>query len=257
MIVGIGHLLSAAPELPSLAERVRLVLRDIDPADPAIAIWVPGTSEHHIDPQFLNAASKRLPGLHVTMIPYEATWRLSTSVPDGAAVLRGVIEGLRKRGDRRPILLAGESQGAWVISSVMSDRKMAREVTRAAIWGHPAAAPQHFGRKGTVREVNNPTDVISMSLGGQANSVVHNVEQISRLDIIRGVGGLAGFAVKRPDIVKALVSQWLWAFPVVGRGKVDPHKYSDDFEHGAAFLATGMGKQPTTPARARRARLQP
>jgi hypothetical protein len=241
IVTGLQHFLHNGPQLPSVQARIDMVLRDIDAHDRAIVIWVPGTSEYFIKPSFLKAAKRHLPGLGVTMIPYEGTWRLSSSVPDGTAVLAGVIRELRRRGDKRPIVLAGESQGAWIISNVLADPTLAREVARAALWGHPAAAEhQKFGLPGQVREVNNPDDLITMPLDENASKVLESVEQLSRMRVLTGVAGLAQFALQRPEVVGRLATQWMWAVPVVGKSHEDPHNYTKDFWRGARFLAQAI-----------------
>ena len=240
MLDGPKNLLHDPPALPSVAERVRMVVADLDLSSPALTIWVPGTSEYWIKQRFLDELRMKVPGSHVTMVPYEATWRFSTSVPDGVAVLRGVLDELRRRVPGRPVFLAGESQGAWIISTVLADPAYAAMVTRAALWGHPAAAPQQFGRPGQVREVNSPGDIVTMELGERPGEVLAAVEQLSRRNFGTGLARLAGYAVQRPDMLVKLLKFWSFALPVIGKGKKNDHDYDDDFANGVLHLLGGL-----------------
>lgn len=240
MIEGPQHLLREGPPLPSVAERVRQVVEDLDLTAPVVTIWVPGTSEYWIKQRFLDELHAVAPGAHVSMIPYEATWRFSTSVPDGVAVLRGVLEEVRRRAPGKPVFLAGESQGAWIISKVLTDPAAARQVTRTALWGHPAAAPQQFGRAGAVREVNAPGDIVTMELGDDPGKVLAAVEQLSRRNFGTGLAQLAGYAVQRPDMLFKLLKFWSFALPVVGKGRKNEHDYEDDVPNGIRFLLGGL-----------------
>ncbi len=237
---GIEHLFHDPPALPSVAERIRLILADIDWSAPAIVIWIPGTSEYWIKQRFLDELGAKVRGAHVTMVPYESTWRFSTSVPDGESVLRGVLEEIRRRAPGRPVLLAGESQGAWIISRVLTDPELAKVVTRAAIWGHPAAAPQQFGRPGQVREVNAPGDIVTVELGERPAEVLAGVEQLSKKHFGRGLATLAAYAVQRPDMLVRLLRFWSFALPIVGKGRRNEHDYDDDVVNGVQHLLDGL-----------------
>ena len=240
IVEGPQHLFHDPPPLPSVQDRIRLVLADIDLSAPAIVIWVPGSSEYWIKQRFLDELHADLPRADVTMIPYEATWRFSHSVPDGAAVLSGVLAELRRRAPGRPVLLAGESQGAWVISTVLQDPAAAAQVTRTSIWGHPAAAPQEFGRPGTVRETNSPSDIVTIPLGPDPGRVIQGVEALSSKHFATGLAILGSYAVQRPDMVVKLLRAISFAIPVIGGEQRNAHDYDDDLGNGVAFLLAGL-----------------
>lgn len=250
MLEGPQHLLHDPPPLPSVDERVQMIIDDIDWSAPAITIWVPGTSEYWIKQRFLDELHRQAPGAHVTMVPYQATWRFSTSVPDGMAVLKGVLREIARRAPGRPVFLAGESQGSWVISATLTDPEFAKQVTRTSIWGHPAAAPQEFGRAGAVRETNNPADIVTMKLGDNPAAVLAAVEQLSLRNFGVGLSRLAAYAVQRPDMLMKLLEFWSFALPIVGKGKQNAHDYDDDIVHGVDFLLEGL--DPRTRAAYRR-----
>lgn len=240
MIDGPKNLLHEPPPLPSVAERVKMVVDDLDWNAPALTIWVPGTSEYWIKQRFIDELHLAAPGSHVTMIPYESTWRFSTSVPDGVAVLAGVLDEIRRRAPGKPVFLSGESQGAWIISAVLASATYAKVVTRAALWGHPAAAPQKFGRPGQVREVNSPGDIVTMELGENPGEVLAAVEQLSRRNFGTGLARIAGYAVQRPDMLAKLIKFWSFALPVIGKGKKNDHDYDDDLANGIQHLLGGL-----------------
>lgn len=246
LVDGPRNLVHDPPPLPSVAERISMVCEDLDWDAPALTIWVPGTSEYWIKQRFLDEMHRVAPTAHVTMVPYEATWRFSTSVPDGVAVLTGVLREIHRRRPTVAVLLAGESQGAWIISAVLTDPKLTKIVTRAALWGHPAAAPQRFGRSGQVREVNSPGDIVTMEIGEDPAEVLAAVEHLSRRRFGTGLSRLVGYAVQRPDMLLNLVKFWSFALPVVGRGRMSDHDYEDDMASGIRHLLDGL--DPTTRA---------
>lgn len=243
MLEGPQHLLRDPPPLPSVEQRVEMILADLDWDAPALTIWVPGTSEYWIKQRFLDELHLAAPGAHVTMIPYESTWRFSTSVPDGAAVLRGVLDAIRKRAPGRPVFLAGESQGAWIISTVLADPAFAKLVTRAALWGRPAAAPQTFGLPGQVREVNAPGDIVTMELGDNPAEVLAAVEQLARRNVGTGLVRISGYAVRRPYMLVKLLKFWSFALPIVGNGQKSEHDYDDDIAGGVQHLLGGLTRR--------------
>lgn len=238
---GPQHFFHEPPALPSVADRVRMILADIDWSSPVITIWVPGTSEYWIKQRFLDELHAVAPGAHVSMVPYEATWRFSTSVPDGVAVLQAVLDEIARRKPRRPVLLAGESQGAWVISQVLTRPKYAKLATRTSLWGHPAAAPQTFGRAGSVREVNHPGDIVTLDLGDDAREVMAAVEQLSRKHYATALAKLSGYVVQNPKLLVQLLKFWSFAVPMPGRKPTDnAHDYDDDVATGIGFLLEGL-----------------
>jgi hypothetical protein len=250
LLGGAQHLFNNAPPLPSVAERVAAIVKQIDFSAPAVTIWVPGTNEYWNKQAVLDAAAGAMPGARVVPIVYQSTWKFSDSVPDGEAVLRGVLDEVAKR--RRPgqkVLVAGESQGAWVISNVLADPRYATIVTRAALFGHPGIADHHFEDPhgplaDKVREWNNPTDVVTADLGSHAESVERGIEQFSRLHLLRGVSLLGAFAVQRPEIVVEMLKGQLHRVPLIGDKFHDPHVYEHDFRAGAEFLAAAPDVAP-------------
>ena len=107
-----------------------------------IILWVPGTSNHSINTAFQQA----LPlGMKAGLVDYEASWDLPRSVQDGVHQLEMALHHAymkKKRGQK--IVLAGESQGAWVIAQTLSNRNYNHLVDKVVLLGLPGIAPTKF-----------------------------------------------------------------------------------------------------------------
>lgn len=214
--------------LPTPVERARAVVDAIDWSLDTIVLWVPGTSEHGIADD-VAAAFRRRRIRGAVAVPYQATWRLVDSVPDGEATLRAVLDLVRAR--RRPgqrIVLLGQSQGAWIISSVLRDPNHARGIHRVGLVAHPALAPAHsHGTTGpsdrlgpSVREFNDPDDLVTRDLGPNARAALGIVDAFARLDLGRAFGGALKVIVKDPALLQALVASQLFRV----KGTDNPHE---------------------------------
>ena len=240
LVAALKAIMADPPKLRSVAERVAAILAQIPPGDQRVAIWVRGTSDRDIKPEVKAAFDAELAGEPVLQVDYEASWRFDDSVPDGAAVLRGVLEALAKRRPRPQVLIAGESQGAWVISTVLQDPALAQVVTRAVLWGAPAAAPVDFadGHDPRIREFNNPADIVTMDLGEGANAkLVGAIDEFARRNVVGGLLPIVGYALTHPWVLARLVRAQLWRVPLLGAAFPSPHGY--DFLAGVRFLRTG------------------
>jgi hypothetical protein len=232
--------------LPTPAERARAVLDSIDWSQPLVVIWVPGTSGQDV-PEHVARMLRAAGGPRATMLPYQATWRLRDSVPDGEATLRALLElvAARKRPGQRVVLL-GESQGAWVISSVLRDPRLAKLIDRASLVAHPAMSPAHVHeststperlRSGTIREFNGTTDVVTREVGRSAEAAIDIVDSFARLDVGRALRRMLGVVVTNPGLVQALVASQVFRF----KGETNPH---DSTNHMADAIAWILGREP-------------
>jgi hypothetical protein len=215
--------------LPEPAIRARAVVESIDWSRPVIVVWIPGTSGRDV-PEHVAESLQRRGGHAAVAMPYEATWRLRESVPDGEATLRELLPLLaarRRRGQR--IVLLGESQGAWIISSIMRDPALGRIVDRAGLVAHPAMAPAHAHEATSdeivrldarVREFNAHDDVVTRDVGDSADAVLEVVDSFARLEIGRALAKALGVAVTNPALVQALVASQLFRL----RGEDNPHE---------------------------------
>lgn len=235
--------------LPSPEARARAVVEALDWSQPLVAIWVPGTNEHAIADD-VAAAFTRARLTNVAHVPYQATWRLSESVPDGEATLRAVLELARRR--LRPgqkLVLLGQSQGAWVISSILRDPAHARLVHRAALVAHPALAPAHAHDTAVpsqrldrgVREFNEPTDVVTRDLGRSGPAALQVVDSFARLEVGRALAGALGVAVRDPGVLQALVASQLFRL----RGQVNPHESGGLLDEALRWALAGGARDST------------
>lgn len=226
--------------LPSPADRAQAVIDEIDWSLPTIVLWMPGTSERGVAEDVATVLDgKRRP--RAVAVPYQATWRLADSVPDGEATLRAVLERVRAR--LRPgqkVVLLGQSQGAWIISSVLLEPKYARIVHRVGLVAHPSLAPAHghdttvptarLGRK--VREFNADSDVVTKDLGRSGPAALSVVDSFARLEVGRAFVGALGIAVRDPGVLQALIASQLFRL----RGGINPHESGSLLEQAVDWV---------------------
>ena len=241
----IDSLFVPPPPLPSPETRAQALAASIDWSQQTIVVWVPGTSDHEV-PTHVADRIRKAGGPAAYAMLYQATWRLRDSVPDGEATLRAFMELVAKR--RRPgqrIVLIGESQGAWVISSIMRDPALAKHVFRASLVAHPSMAPAHVHESTStderltaakVREFNGETDVVTREVGESAETAIDVVDSFARLDVGRALGRAAKILVTNPGLIQALVASQLFRL----RGQSNPHSSSDLMTDAVTWV---LGKQ--------------
>ena len=227
--------------LPSPADRARALVEAIDWSQPTIVIWVPGTNDHDV-PEHVRARLQAAGGPDAYTLDYISTWQLRTSVPDGEAALRELLRLVaeRKRAGQRVVLL-GESQGAWVISSVLRDPELAAVVDRAGLVAHPALAPAHVhestsapGRldPSRTREFNRDGDVVTRELGRSAPRVLDIVDSFASLEVGRALRGALAVLVTDPGVLQALVASQVFRV----EGKENPHSSGDFMADAVAWV---------------------
>lgn len=232
--------------LPPPADRARALADRIDWTQPTIVIWVPGTNGHDV-PEKVQARLRAAKGPAAYAIDYTSTWQLRTSVPDGEAALRELLQlvARRKRAGQRVVLL-GESQGAWVISSVLRDPALAAVVDRAALVAHPALAPAHVHDSTSVedrldpsrtREFNRPGDVVTRELGASAPRVLDVVHDFASLEVGRALRGALTIAFTDFGVLQALVASQLFRV----EGKQNPHASADLLADAVAWVLGRSG----------------
>ena len=236
----IDQLFLPPPPLSSPEDRARALVESIDWTRPVVVIWVPGTSGYDI-PAHVAARLRAAGGPTAYGMSYQATWRLKDSVRDGEATLRAVLElvATRKRPGQRVVLL-GESQGAWVISSILRDPRLAKLVDRASLVAHPALAPAHVHESTSVterldsrvREFNSSTDVVTREVGKSADVVLDVVDSFARLDIGRALRGAGRILLTNPGLLQALVASQLFRV----KGETNPHASGDFMADAIAWI---------------------
>ncbi len=226
--------------LPTPEERARAVADTIDWSAPVVVLWVPGTSGFDV-PTRVRELLRRAGGPAAVLMPYQATWRLRESVPDGEATLRALLELVLTR--KRPgqmFLLLGESQGAWIISSVLRDPRLAKVVDRASLVAHPAMAPAHVHPSTSakdrldsrVREFNSTTDVVTKEVGPSAEAAIDIVDSFARLEVGRALRRTMGVLFTNPGLLQALVASQLFRM----RGEANPHEAGDHMAHAVEWI---------------------
>ncbi len=214
------------------ADRAKRLVDSIDWSQPTIVIWVPGTSEHDV-PARVADALRAAHGPNAYFVDYVATWQLKRSVPDGEATLRATLElaARRKRPGQRLVLI-GESQGAWLISSVLRDPALAAIVDKASLVAHPGLAPAHVHESESaatrldpsrVREFNREGDVVARDLGASSARALDAVDAFADLRIGEALGDALAIAVTNPGVLGALIASQLFRV----EGKTNPHESAD------------------------------
>jgi hypothetical protein len=218
------------------------VLDAIDFSKRDIVVWVPGTSNHGPHRSFEAAVrdSYTGEGSNLVALEYEATWHLRRSVPTGVATMRLVLEGIRARGGDHRVLLAGESQGAWIIGEVLADPAVTKVVDRAVLMGHPWLATHQYanGQDPRVRVINHEGDLVTMPVKGDPTVGLDAMLAIRTLDISKAGSLVKGIALNPTHAVELLKSI---AFAIPGLKSLmrNPHVYDGEMTRAVEFLRHG------------------
>lgn len=201
-----------------------------------IVIWLPGTSSHVVNPGFARAVATAWgnSGVSLSMLDYEASWQLDRSVATGVESLKILLAAIAARKGAHRVLVAGESQGAWIIGEAMADPAMMRVVDRAVLMGHPALAGHHYDGDQKVIEINHRRDLVTMPLKGNADHAFDAMRAVHLLDP-RYIGSLVRASLANPaqlGLMALGAVRWLLSDGLVP----DPHDYTGDMARAAALL---------------------
>lgn len=224
----------------------KAVLDSIDFSRRDLVIWVPGTDGKGVHGDFARSVRDMWrggPAPSLVAMQYEASWELRRSLPTGLATMKLVLEGIRARGGDHRVLLAGESQGGWIIGEIMADPKLRPLVTRAVTAGHPWLAKHTYehGRDPLVRTINHEGDQVAMSVAGDIGVAMDAMSAVKRGAIWQNFGKVAGAILANPIHGVLILHNQLRATglrPMLS----DPHSYLDEMPRLAEFLATGTWK---------------
>lgn len=218
------------------------VLDAIDFSKRDIVIWVPGTSNHgpHKDFEAAVKDSYRGEGSNLVALEYEATWHLRRSAPTGIATLRLVLEGIRARGGDHRVLLAGESQGAWIIGETIADPAVSKVVDRAVLMGHPWLARHQYtnGEDPRVRVINHAGDQVTLPIHGDPSVSLDAMIAIRTLQIAKLGGALKALA-SNPMHGVLILKNLLYGIPVLKDYLRNPHVYGSDMTRAVEYLRHG------------------
>lgn len=191
-------------------------------------IWVPGTSNHTVNPAFKKAIHRP-----VTLVNYDASWRLPSSTSDGYQKLTVAI--LKAWRNHHRIYLAGESQGALLISRAINDPNLSGIIDRALLFGNPGIAPKHSERDRNVKVINHPYDPATFDWGDEE----HVMKAIDRLIYEHDLSQLGFFLfVILTHPVQTAIAGYMSLRHVSILAPFIPavHDYSNDMEAGVQWL---------------------
>lgn len=236
----------------------QLVLDAIDFSKRDIVIWVPGTASRGVHPKFEDAIrdSYKGTGSALVALNHAASWDLRTSVPTGVATLRIVLEAIRARGGNHRVLLAGESQGAWIVGEAMADPALDGLVDRAILLGHPWMAKHRYdgGQDPRVRVINQLGDPSITPVKGDptvaldALIAVRTIKLSGAGDVLEALATNPGYAVK-------LLGTIGFSIPLLRTFLRDPHDYGGEMTRAVEYLRHGA--LPVSDAYRQLARLAP
>lgn len=218
-------------------------LASIDWTKTDIVVWVPGTGEHEVDPRFVQAVRNAWPGGEAALaqVEYEASWNVRQSVGTGLQTLRLVLAGIAAHTGNHRVLLAGESQGAWLIGEAISDPTINAVVQRAVLMGHPAIATHHYdsGSTAAVMEINHKGDYVATPLKS-GHAVSFDAWTAVRRGDFGKLGPLVATMWHNPGHVLMTIKTALGhrSSPLTGLIN-DDHDYGRDFDAAVRWLRDG------------------
>jgi hypothetical protein len=226
------------------------VLDSIDFTKPELVMWLPGTDNHGVQKDFRTAVqtawASDLDRVSLVALEYEATWQLRHSFPTGLATMKLVMHGIRQRlaerGElgRKQLLLAGESQGGWIIGEVMADPQLRGLVTRAITAGHPWLAKHQYAdaHDAIVRTINHEGDQVAMPVSGDVGNAMDAMSAVKTGAILPNLGRIALAILQNPIHGVLILHNQLRETPIRPLLS-DPHNYISEYPRMVAYLRTG------------------
>jgi len=209
-----------------------------------IILWVPGTNDHAIPAKFIEAVKQMFgDDAEVVMVDYMATPEFAISRPQGVLTLKATLDYIRAHNTGgSKIYLAGLSQGAMVISDIITMPAYSNMVERSVFMGHPGLSTNHFKHDSKVKEFNNPLDIVTFDWAEDGDMFIQKITKFLRGDILAGVS-LLGTIVHHP-----LESLWagllyLHRVPFLHFPKfleTDPHDYTASMDDAVSWLRLGI-----------------
>ncbi len=221
-------------------------LASIDWSRSDIVVWVPGTDSSIIHPQFAQSMRDAARGRSLTLVRmhHQASWNMRPSVATGIATMRLVLAGIAAHGGNHRVMLAGESQGAWIIGEALADPLLRAAVDRAVLLGHPWLAAHQYadGHDPDVRVINNPGDLVTIPVTGDPGRGLDAMVAVYTLQWAR-FPLVARAMLENPVHAVKLISNLRFAIPVLKHLWKNPHDYGDQMQDVAQFLLRS-GQQP-------------
>lgn len=216
-------------------------LSQIDWSQRDIVIWVPATLSHEVPKGWEKAVSQEWGNSKTkpVLLDYPASVNFRSSVPTGIEALKLTLDGIKKHGGNHRVLLAGHSQGAWVIGDAMLDPVVAAKVDKAVLYGRPTQARSDNPRlheSNKVEVVNNADDPFTQKTTGidQAAQGLKELDRDNKPGAVLGALTIGAAVLANPFLAAYLIGRKIshnsW------RGNADPHHYDRDFAAGAKRL---------------------
>lgn len=219
----------------------QLTLQRMNLRSSKLVLWVAGTSNRGVHPAFQDAADEalrwfELGSTSVSALVYEPTWDLRRSVGTGLATLLLVLQHLRRLGYQGEVLVAGESQGAWIIGEALAHPQLGSVITRAALLGHPwLAAHQYPQSTARVRVTNHVGDQVALPVKGDLAKALDAMVGVRLLQLGK-LDDAARVLAQNPEHAVALLRSAILALPGARALIRDPHNYSAEMTRVVEWL---------------------
>lgn len=224
---------SAGPGGLSPSEQANRILASLLPGDGPVLLCLPGTTGAAFQSSMLTTARSFLAEMRgrpaaVVSIPYRngignAVGRFfGVGTRRSQSVLALVIRGLQRHAPHRPILIVGESQGAWLAAQDLHDPVLAGAVTRVVLFAKP-------GFQQLPVPIGEAVWGASMLPGPTGLLEVRHVD-----DIVPSLFWRLGMPVARSYVDS------FRAWGQTGEYDYPPHHYGAHGAEAAAFLARGV-----------------
>lgn len=161
----------------------------IDFSKDVIVIWVPGTNDRHIPPNFSRYIKQAFKDSTLVLADYTATWNFSVSIPHGIFTLAAILDTIKRNKNKNTkVLLAGHSQGALIIGEVLSKLDYLDLIERAALFSHPGVSRHHYEGSLKVTEFNSQYDVTTFEWGNtDKEKIIQAVDSFMTGDLVKAL----------------------------------------------------------------------
>lgn len=219
-------------------------LEGIDFSKSEIVIWVPGTSNHKVHSSFEQAVQQQY-GSNASLVAmqYEASWEMRRSVATGLATLLLILEEIKRRG--RHVVLAGESQGAWIAGEALAHPALGGVVKRSVIFGHPWLAKHQYldGHDPRVKVINHEGDQVTLPIKGDPGVGLDAMVAMRTLKLQK-LGTVVKAIAANPLHGWLLLKSIAYAIPGLKKMFPNPHIYDMEMSDAVRFLRQTSISQP-------------
>lgn len=213
----------------------------IDFSKDNIVVWVPGTSMHHMPEALRHQLIRQFgPTASLATLNYLANWKFTESMPNGMETLKATLDLIKRK--KRPgakVYLIGLSQGALLISDLLTNPIYNSMITKVALMGHPGIAGSHAHLLGAskVKEYNNFMDPATLEWRGDSVRIIKSIDNFMRGNVL-GALYLLKVAVHNPAYVGALAVLGMKKLPFYSQVTrlPDPHDYTNQYADAVSWL---------------------